>query len=52
MTQIRGLLFQLADVQARLRQREAEVQDLRAQLDDAREQIDQLERGAEPRRPN
>ncbi len=52
MTQIRGLLFQLADVQARLRQREAEVQDLRAQLDDAREQIEQLERTAEPRRPN
>ncbi|MFL5310160.1 MAG: PilZ domain-containing protein [Myxococcales bacterium] len=52
MTQIRGLLFQLADVQARLRQREAEIHDLRAQLDDAREQIEQLERGAEPRRPN
>ena len=52
MTQMRGLLFQLADVQARLRQRDAEVQDLRAQLDDARDQIEQLERGAEPRRPN
>jgi uncharacterized protein (TIGR02266 family) len=52
MTQIRGLLFQLADVQSRLRQRDAEVQDLRAQLDDARQQIDQLEQGAEPRRPN
>jgi uncharacterized protein (TIGR02266 family) len=52
MTQIRGLLFQLADVQSRLRQREGEIQDLRAQLDDAREQIEQLERGAEPRRPN
>ena len=52
MTQIRGLLFQLADVQGRLRQRESEVQDLRAQLDDAREQIEQLEQAAEPRRPN
>jgi uncharacterized protein (TIGR02266 family) len=52
MTQIRGLLFQLADVQARLRQREAEVQDLRAQLDDAREQIEDLQQRAEPRRPN
>jgi uncharacterized protein (TIGR02266 family) len=52
MTQIRGLLFQLADVQVRLRQREAEIQDLRAELDDARGQIEQLERGAEPRRPN
>jgi uncharacterized protein (TIGR02266 family) len=52
MTQIRGLLFQLADVQGRLRQREAEVHDLRAQLDDAREQIEQLERSVEPRRPN
>jgi len=52
MTQIRGLLFQLADVQGRLRQRESEVQDLRAQLDGAREQIEQLEQAAEPRRPN
>ncbi len=52
MTQIRGLLFQLTDVQGRLRQRESEVQDLRAQLDDAREQIEQLEQAAEPRRPN
>jgi uncharacterized protein (TIGR02266 family) len=52
MTQIRGLLFQLADVQGRLRQREAEIQDLRAQLDGAREQIEQLQRGAEPRRSN
>ncbi len=52
MTQIRGLLFQLADVQGRLRQRESEVQDLRAQLDDARVQIEQLEQAAEPRRPN
>jgi uncharacterized protein (TIGR02266 family) len=52
MTQIRGLLFQLADAQSQLRQREAEIQDLRAQLDDAREQIEQLERGAESRRPN
>jgi uncharacterized protein (TIGR02266 family) len=52
MTQVRGLLFQLADAQARLRQREAEIQDLRAQLDDAREQIEQLERSSQPRRPN
>ncbi len=52
MTQIRGLLFQLADMQARLKQREAEIQDLRAQLDDARTQIEQLEQAAEPRRPN
>jgi uncharacterized protein (TIGR02266 family) len=52
MTQVRGLLFQLADAQARLRQREAEIQDLRAQLDDARSQIEELEQAAEPRRPN
>jgi len=52
MTQVRGLLFQLADAQARLRQREAEIQDLRAQLDDARHQIEQLERSSQPRRPN
>lgn len=52
MTQVRGLLFQLADAQARLRQREAEIQDLRAQLDDAREQIEQLERASPSRRPN
>ena len=52
MTQVRGLLFQLAEAQARLRQREAEIQDLRAQLDDARDQIEQLERSSQPRRPN
>jgi uncharacterized protein (TIGR02266 family) len=52
MTQVRGLLFQLADAQARLRQREAEIQDLRAQLDDARHQIEQLEGGSQSRRPN
>jgi uncharacterized protein (TIGR02266 family) len=52
MTQIRGLLFQLADTQGRLRQREAEIDELRAQLDDARRQIDQLQRGSEPRRMN
>ena len=52
MTQIRGLLFQLADAQGRLRRREDEIEDLRAQLDDARRQIDQLQRGSEPRRMN
>jgi uncharacterized protein (TIGR02266 family) len=52
MTQVRGLMFQLADAQARLRQREAEILDLRAQLDDARSQIEELEQSAEPRRPN
>ena len=52
MTQVRGLLFQLADVQGKLRQREAEVRDLRAQLEDAHEQIARLERAGEPRRPN
>lgn len=52
MTQVRGLLFQLADVQGRLRQRDAEVKDLRAQLDDAHQQIERLERAKEPRRPN
>jgi uncharacterized protein (TIGR02266 family) len=52
MSQIRGLLFQLADAQGRLHQREAEIEDLRAQLDDARRQIDQLQRGSEPRRLN
>ncbi|HKC59257.1 MAG TPA: PilZ domain-containing protein [Myxococcales bacterium] len=52
MTQVRGLLFQLADAQARLRQREAEILDLRAQLDDARSQIEELEQAAAPRRPN
>jgi len=52
MTQVRGLLFQLADLQGRLRQREAEVKDLRAQLDDAHQQIERLERAKEPRRPN
>ncbi len=46
MTQIRALLFELADAQQRLKQREAEIQDLRAQLDDARAQIDELERDA------
>jgi hypothetical protein len=52
MTQIRGLLFQLADTQGRLRQREAEVEELRAQLEDAHRQIEQLQRGSEPRRMN
>jgi uncharacterized protein (TIGR02266 family) len=52
MTQVRALLFQLADAQARLRQREAEILDLRAQLDDARSQIEELEQTTAPRRPN
>ena len=52
MTQIRGLLFQLADTQGRLRQREAEIEELRAQLEAAHRQIDQLQRGSEPRRMN
>jgi uncharacterized protein (TIGR02266 family) len=52
MAQIRGLLFQLADAQGRLRQREAEVEELRAQLDDAHRRIEQLQRGSEPRRMN
>jgi uncharacterized protein (TIGR02266 family) len=50
MTQIRGLLFQLADAQGRLRQREAEIHDLHAQLDEARTRIEQLQRGPESRR--
>ncbi|MFL5420144.1 MAG: PilZ domain-containing protein [Myxococcales bacterium] len=43
MMQIRGLLFELGEVQARLRTREAEIQDLRSQLDDMRRQIAELE---------
>jgi chromosome segregation ATPase len=50
MLQIRGLLFELGEAQARLRSREAEIQDLRAQLDDARSQIEDLERDIEARR--
>jgi len=48
MLQIRGLLFELGEAQARLRSREAEIQDLRSQLDDVRKQLDELEsrRGA------
>jgi uncharacterized protein (TIGR02266 family) len=48
MLQIRGLLFELGEAQARLRSREAEIQDLRSQLDDMRKQLDELEsrRGA------
>jgi uncharacterized protein (TIGR02266 family) len=52
MMQIRGLLFQLAEAQARLRQREAEVEELRGELDSARKQIDQLEGGSAPQRMN
>jgi len=52
MMQIRGLLFQLAEAQTRLRQREAEVEELRAELDDARKQIEQLQRSSAPRRMN
>jgi uncharacterized protein (TIGR02266 family) len=44
MTQIRGLIYELAEVRALLREREAESLDLRAQLDDARAQIEELER--------
>jgi uncharacterized protein (TIGR02266 family) len=48
MLQIRGLLFELGELQARLRSREAEIQDLRSQLDDTRKQLEELEsrRGA------
>ena len=46
MTQIRGLIYELAEVRALLREREAEILDLRAQLDDARAQIEELERAA------
>jgi len=38
MMQIRGLIYELAEVRALLREREAEILDLRAQLDDARDQ--------------
>jgi uncharacterized protein (TIGR02266 family) len=48
MLQIRGLLFELGEAQARLRSREAEIQDLRSQLDQMRRQIEELQarRGA------
>jgi uncharacterized protein (TIGR02266 family) len=48
MLQIRGLIFELGEAQARLRSREAEIQDLRSQLDDMRKQLEDLEsrRGA------
>ena len=48
MLQIRGLLFELGEAQARLRSREAEFQDLRSQLDDMRKQLEDLDsrRGA------
>jgi len=36
--QIRGLIYELAEVRALLREREAEILDLHAQLDDARAQ--------------
>jgi uncharacterized protein (TIGR02266 family) len=49
MMQIRGLLFQLAEAQTRLRQRDAEVEELRGELDDARKQIDQLQRTSKHR---
>ena len=52
MMQIRGLLFQLAEAQTRLRQREAEVEELRSELESAHKQIDQLQRGSVPRRMN
>jgi uncharacterized protein (TIGR02266 family) len=52
MMQIRGLLFQLAEAQTRLRQREAEVEELRSELESAQKQIDQLQRGSVPRRMN
>jgi len=44
MMQIRGLIYELAEFRALLREREAEIVDLRAQLDDARAQIEELER--------
>ena len=44
MMQIRGLIYELAEFRALLREREAEILDLRAQLDDARAQIEELER--------
>ena len=50
MLQIRGLLFELGEAQARLRTREAELDDLRAQLDDARAQIEELQHEVESRR--
>jgi uncharacterized protein (TIGR02266 family) len=43
MTQIRGLIFEMGEMQARLKARDAEILDLRAQLDDARAQIEELE---------
>jgi chromosome segregation ATPase len=48
MLQIRGLLFELGEAQARLRSREAEIQDLRNQVDEMRTRIEELEsrRGA------
>ena len=48
MLQIRGLLFELGEAQARLRSREAEIEDLRSQLDDMRKQLEELDsrRGA------
>jgi hypothetical protein len=48
MLQIRGLLFELGEAQARLRSREAEIQDLRSQLDEMRKQLEDLDsrRGA------
>ena len=52
MTQIRGLIYELAEVRALLREREAEILDLRAQLDDARSQIEELEQAVETRGPN
>jgi len=48
MLQIRGLLFELGEAQARLRSREAEIQDLRQQVDEMRTKLEELEsrRGA------
>jgi uncharacterized protein YhaN len=45
-------LFQLADVQGRLRPQILDLRLALAQLDDAREQIEDLQQRAEPRRPN
>jgi hypothetical protein len=52
MMQIRGFLFQLAETQTKLRQREAEIDELRTELEAAHNQIDQLQRGSAPRPMN
>jgi Tfp pilus assembly protein PilZ len=49
MLQIRGLLFELGEAQARLRSRETEIHDLRTQIEDMRRQIEELQREARRR---